>query len=102
MKPPEYILPHAEFGDAKCSGLLLPVERGEIAYITCTECGRILRAVLVSEVTRVLNEMQLTLDVVTEKCSHCGSVNLIPGFSRLSMFTCRSCGRAVRVPGGLE
>jgi ribosomal protein S27E len=95
VNPPEYILPHSDFGDPECWGLLLPVERGDFADIVCNECGAIIQSVNAADLRRALDEMQLELDVASERCPHCGSVNLLPGFSQMLAFTCRSCGRAV-------
>jgi ribosomal protein S27E len=97
VNPPEYILPHSDFGDPECCGLLLPFERGDFADIICNECGAIVRTVPTADLRRTLDDMQLKLDVASERCPHCRSVNLLPGFSQMLSFTCRSCGRAVVV-----
>jgi hypothetical protein len=97
MKPPDHILPHADFGAPECCGLLLPNERGEVADIICNECGAIVQTVPASDLSLILDQMQLKLDVATERCPYCRSVNLLPGFSKTFAFTCRSCGRAVAV-----
>ena len=94
---PEYILPHSEFGDPECCGLLFPVERGDLADITCNECGKIFRTVRVGDLWRALDEMELSLAVASEKCPHCGAVNLFPGFSRMLAYICRECRKSVRV-----
>jgi hypothetical protein len=95
VKPPEHILPHSDFGDAECCGLLLPFERGDFADIICNECGATIRTVRAAGLRRTLDEMQLKLDVASERCAYCRSVNILPGFSEMLAFTCRSCGRAV-------
>jgi RNase P subunit RPR2 len=94
---PEYMLPHSDFGDPECCGLFCPIERGDSADITCNECGLVLKSVPVADLRRTLDEMELTLEVASEKCPHCGAVNLFPGFSGMLAFTCRECGQAVRV-----
>jgi uncharacterized protein (DUF983 family) len=45
---------------------------------------------------QVLDEMEVSLDIATEKCPYCGSINLFPGFSRMMAFICRECGESVR------
>src|SRR4051794_13429931 len=35
LEYPEYILPHSDFGDPECCGLLFPVSRGRAADLTC-------------------------------------------------------------------
>jgi Zn finger protein HypA/HybF involved in hydrogenase expression len=59
----------------------------------------VLRTVPVANVGQTLTELELTLEVASEVCPHCGSVNLFPGFSRMLGFTCRQCGKAVLRPG---
>jgi hypothetical protein len=97
VNPPEYILPHSDFGDPECCGLLLPFVRGDFADITCNECGGIVQTVEAADLRRMLDEMQLNLDVASEMCPFCRSVNLLPGFSEMLAFTFRFCGRAVIV-----
>jgi predicted RNA-binding Zn-ribbon protein involved in translation (DUF1610 family) len=65
------------------------------ADLTCNECGFVLRTVPIADLRRVQDEMQLSLDVASEKCPHCGAVNLFPGFSRMFAFVCRECGEGV-------
>jgi hypothetical protein len=100
VKTPEHILPHSDFGDAQCCGLLLPSERQDFADIICNECGATIQTVRAADLRRTLDEMQLKLDVASERCPYCRSVNLLPGFSEMLAFTRRSCGRAVVVEGG--
>jgi ribosomal protein S27AE len=57
----------------------------------------LVRAVPAADLERTLDQMELTLDVSAEKCPHCGAVNLLPGFSRVIVFTCENCGTAVRL-----
>ena len=94
---PDYILPHSDFGDPDCCGLLFPVARGDQSDITCDECGLALKSIPAGDLRRTLDQMELTLDVATEKCSDCGTMNLFPGFSKMLAFTCRECGQAVGV-----
>ena len=94
---PDYILPHSDFGDPECCGLLFPVFRGNEADLTCNECGAVVKVVRAEDVRRAQDEMQLSLDVASEQCPHCGVVNLFPGFSTMMVYTCRQCGAAVSV-----
>jgi hypothetical protein len=95
--PSKQTLPHSDFGDPECCGCLNGVIRGDQADIVCNECGT-LRTVPASNVGQTLTELEITLDVASEMCPHCGSVNLFPGFSRMLGFTCRQCGKAVLRP----
>ena len=74
-----------------------PVLRGDQVDIVCNECDAVLRTVPVAEIRRTLDEMELSLDVASELCPECGSVNLFPGFSRMLAFRCRECGEGVKI-----
>jgi hypothetical protein len=93
--PVETTLPHSSFGDEDCCGCLTGIVRGEVVEIACNECGAVIRTVPVTELQNALDEMELTLDVCSEMCPYCRSVNVLPGFSRMLAFTCRNCGKAV-------
>jgi hypothetical protein len=41
--------------------------------------------------------MEPTIDTCTEKCPHCGAMNLMVGFSKMFAYTCRECGKPVVV-----
>ena len=47
-----------------------------------------------AELEQMLHEMELTLDVATARCPHCGAVHIAPGFSELLAFVCDECGQA--------
>jgi hypothetical protein len=72
------ILPHESFGDPDCCGCLNGIVLGDRADIVCNECQ--------------LDEMESTLDMCSNMCPHCGSVNLFPGFSRMVAYVCREWG----------
>jgi DNA-directed RNA polymerase subunit RPC12/RpoP len=93
---PKWLVAHADFGDPECCGLLFPVERGEESDIACNECGTVILSVPAAAARRTMDHMELAQDVASERCPHCGSVNLFPGFSRMFAFTCRGCGAAVK------
>jgi hypothetical protein len=71
-----------------------------VVDIIGNECGAGIQTVEAADLRRTLDEMQLKLDVASERCPFCRSVNLLPGFSQMLAFTCRSCGSAVVVKGG--
>jgi predicted RNA-binding Zn-ribbon protein involved in translation (DUF1610 family) len=73
------------------------VERGAVADLRCNECGFVLKTGPVADLRRTQDELQLSLDVASEKCPHCGNVNLFPGFSRMLAYICPACGESVRV-----
>jgi len=74
----ETTLPHSDIGDPDCCGCLNGVIRGDQADIVCNECGTVLRTVPAANVGQTLTELEITLDVASEMCPHCGSVNLVP------------------------
>jgi len=101
MRVPEGpILPHQDFGDPECCGTLWPLireDQPDTADIICNECDVVVKTVAVADLQRTLDEMELTLDVCTAKCPHCGKVNVFTGFSEMLAYTCRECGAAVKV-----
>jgi len=91
------ILPHSSFRDPECCGCLYGIVGGDRAAIVCNECNVVVRRVPTAELEKTFTEMELSLDVATEKCPYCGSVNILPGFSKVIAFTCRTCQKAVRL-----
>jgi hypothetical protein len=90
-------IPHMDFGDPECCGMLYGVTVGERGLIGCNECHAIVREVLADELQGTLTGMELSLDTCTKKCPHCGSVNLIVGFSKMLSYTCQKCGKVVKL-----
>jgi transcription initiation factor TFIIIB Brf1 subunit/transcription initiation factor TFIIB len=93
-------LPHSEFGEPSCCGCLNGIVRGEQADIVCNECEAVIRTVPASDLQRTFDEMELTLDVASERCPDCGAVHLAPGFSKLMAFVCDKCGEVVTLSVG--
>jgi hypothetical protein len=91
------ILPHSSFGDLECCGCLCGIVAGDRAAIVCNECNVVVRRVPTGALEKTFTEMELSVEVATEKCPYCGSVNILPGFSKVSAFTCRTCQKAVRL-----
>jgi hypothetical protein len=94
---PEYILPHSDFGDPDRCGPLFPVARGDPSDITRNECGLVLKSVPAIDLQRTLDQMELSLNLASGKCPHCGAANLFPGSSGMLAFTCRDCGQSLLV-----
>lgn len=91
-------IPHADFDDPECCGCLKGLIRDkDRAEIVCNECGAVVRVVPFADLQRTLDEMELSLEVASEICPHCQSVNLFPGFSRMLAFICQECGKAVQL-----
>jgi hypothetical protein len=90
-------IPHSDFGDPECWGCLNGIIRGDIALIECNECGVVIRTVAAADLEKTLREMELSLDIASAACAHCGAVHLSPGFSRLLAFTCDECGGVTKL-----
>jgi DNA-directed RNA polymerase subunit RPC12/RpoP len=81
-----------DYGDPECCSCLYIVARDHLNEYRCTECD----AVIAPEaVPRAIIEMEST----SETCPHCGHVNAIEGFSKVTAYTCRHCERGVDVHG---
>jgi hypothetical protein len=63
------------------------------AGILCNECLEILQMVQPDGLRRALDEMELQLSIAITLCRYCGAVNLFPGFSRVEVFVCQTCGK---------
>jgi hypothetical protein len=90
-------VPHSDFGDPECPGFLFGVVRGDQGSIECNDCDAMIRTVPADQLRQTLNEMEAALELASEKCPHCGKVNLFPGFSTMMVYTCRGCGEVVRL-----
>ncbi|HEY7393122.1 MAG TPA: hypothetical protein VH640_31670 [Bryobacteraceae bacterium] len=47
-----------------------------------------------TELRKTFEEMEVTLDVASAICPHCGGANLFLGFSEMLTYTCKKCGKA--------
>jgi hypothetical protein len=90
-------IPHSDFGDAECCGLLFGIIEDEHGLIGCNDCDAIVQIVPANELQSTLTQMELSVDTCAEKCPHCKSVNLIVGFSKMFAYTCRNCEEVVRL-----
>jgi hypothetical protein len=73
-------LPQSDSGDPDCCGCLNGLVRGDHADIVRNECSAVIRTVSVPDLRRTLDEMEISLEVATEKCPHCGAVQLALDF----------------------
>jgi hypothetical protein len=80
-----------------CCGCLVVVERGNLADLTCNECGAlVVRTVPANKAAATLAEMEST-EICSSRCPYCGALNIFPGFSALEVFICSECGEGVVV-----
>jgi hypothetical protein len=102
------LVPHSSYGDPDCCGIIIPARGGvqvrlatdrdtANVELTCNECGVILDTVPAAEAEQVLLWMAMDEGVCSERCPHCGETSVILGCSSLDAFTCRFCGRGVKV-----
>jgi hypothetical protein len=101
LEPIRTTLPHQLFGEPDCCGCLNGMVRADYAEIICNECEAVIRRVPVESLQRTLDDLELSLDLTTTKCPHCGAVNLFSGFTEMLAFVCRQCGKGVR-PGSIR
>jgi hypothetical protein len=87
---------HSEFGGEDCCGCLTGRPAGDFAEVICSECGEVIVYVPSETLRQALTDMESRLDLATGRCSHCGAVNLFPGFSRVEAFVCQTCGKGNR------
>jgi hypothetical protein len=58
-----------------------------------------MRSWRLAELQGTLDQMESSLDVTSEMCPYCKTVNLFPGFSKMLVYTCKHRGRPVNVAG---
>jgi hypothetical protein len=90
------IVPHEWLG-ADCCGCIVPIQREDEADLVCNECKALIRTVPASEVEQRLAELAPSDEICTERCPHCGALNVFTGFSAMEAFTCRECGEGVTI-----
>ena len=73
----------------------LETEEGAKQQPTTTLVQDISAAPSGEEVNRTLGDMELSLEICTGLCPHCGNVNIFAGFEEMIAYTCQECGRAV-------
>jgi hypothetical protein len=102
------LVPHSSYGDPDCCGIIMPTRGGVWVRLAtdrdtadielmCNECGFVYGTVPAAEAEAVLLRMAMEEGVCSERCPHCGEMNVILGFSSLEAFTCRFCGQGVKV-----
>lgn len=85
------LIPHAKFGAPQCRGYLYGRTVMKTAGIVCNKCLEIIRLVRPGNLQRLMDEMELQLEVASALCHHCGAASLFPGFSHVDAFVCREC-----------
>lgn len=98
---PLYLVAHADFGDPECCGLLVIEPSGREANITCNQCGAVIRTVPAEKAEATLAEMSSD-EICSARCTHCGALNVFPGFSAIDAFICRECGEGVSLKASTE
>ena len=91
------IIPHEWLGAVDCCGCIIPVIRGDEADLVCNECGGVVRTVPNNKLQQTLERLAASEDMTSAICSHCGALNVFPGFSAIEAFICSECGEGVAV-----
>jgi hypothetical protein len=96
------IVPHEFVGGINCCGCLIVVEHGDQAELRCNECDALVATVPAVDVEATLLKMAMQEGVCSETCTHCGAINVFPGFSMMLAFICRECDETVTVSGPVQ
>jgi hypothetical protein len=83
--------------EAKFRKKLLEAEETAKQRPTTTLVQDIGAAPYEEEVNRTVDDMELSLEICTGMCPHCGNVNIFPGFEEMIAYTCQECGRAIEI-----
>jgi len=84
------IVGQAQTGNLECCGLILSEIDGDVAHLTCNECGTIVCSVPKTEAWTTLSQM-VVREISSATCSHCGGYNVFSGFSSVSTYRCQHC-----------
>ena len=95
---PPPLVPHSSYGDPECCGLFLPEERGDVAGYHIQQMRRCFSAQSQPQKsTPHCSAWPWRRGCVRKPALWGGKVNVLPGFSAIEAFTCRSCGEGVQV-----
>ncbi len=67
----------------------MPVRRGDVADLTCDECGAVVGTVDAGQAEGILLRMTFSGGVCSETCPQFAGVNTFPGFALMEAYTCR-------------
>ena len=82
--------------DPECCGCLNGIIRATVLLSLATNALRWSARYRRRTYQQTLTEMELTLELCSAICPHCGSTNLFPGFSQIMAYTCKECGAGCR------
>jgi len=63
----------------------------------CNECNAVIRSIPAADLQETFTKMELTLDLCSAVCPHCGAAKLFPGISEMIAYICDGCGASVHV-----
>jgi hypothetical protein len=96
------LVPHADYGDPDCCGIIMAAGRGDQTDLMCNECGFIIQTVPAVEAEPMLLRMALSGGFCSEICPHCEELNSFPGFTSMEAYTCRHCRAGVIVQRSVQ
>jgi hypothetical protein len=85
------LVPHEDYGDPNCCGIIMLIDRGDQTDLVCNECGAVIGSVAAQEAEATLLRMAMSGGFCSETCPHCGELNTFPGFSSMEAYTCSHC-----------
>ena len=95
------VVPHQALVGGNCEGCIMVHERDGQADLKCNACDVIVRTVPIDQAAATLFELAST-EICTERCPHCGALNVVPGFSAMEAFICSECGEGVVVSRSVQ
>jgi hypothetical protein len=100
----DVIVPHEIVARVECCGCLIAIRRRDKPEIRCNECDALIDAVPLEELEATMAKLSAPMweEVTSERCPHCGAVNVLPGFSSMEAYICKECGEGVIVPRPLQ
>jgi hypothetical protein len=86
------IVPH-EVAGVECCGCITADINGETVKLVCNECRAVVGIVDLGVLTQLLG-----LECAKATCPYWGKANTFPGFTEMTAYTCKHCGRGVAPP----
>lgn len=84
------IVPHETVAALIVAGASLLLWKAAVSNCAASECGGVL-GVIQTEILKSL----VGLDDAEHNCTHCGKLNVFPGFTTMKAYVCDGCVKAV-------
>jgi phage FluMu protein Com len=95
----DVVVPHEIVAKVECCGCLVAMRSGDNAEIRCNECDALIDTVSLIDLQATMTKLAMPMwgEVMSERCPHCGALNVFPGFSRMDAYICKGCREGVKV-----